>query len=194
MMKVAAVILTKNEEARIEECLQHLRPYINFIFVLDGDSEDKTVEIAEKYADKVMVMPFSGSFADDKNFARTQVPKDCEWILWVDADERFDKGFLQHLPDHILAVTAMPVPAVCFRFARCNLPDGKDFPDYQVRLIRNSRDIEWRGDVHEVPYFKPQGIPLDHIDSGMKGLAVITVDAFPIIHLPRREDEKRSWW
>ena len=193
-MKVACVVLTLNEEPRIRKCLKHLRPYVDYLLVLDGGSSDRTVEIAEKYADLVEVRPFSGSFAEEKNYARTLVPKDCGWILWCDADERFDNGFLRNIKENL--EEAEKHDQVCFRFPRINLPDGENWPDYQVRLIRNSRDIEWRGKVHEVPYFKPEDVPLDELDQGKreKKLGVSTAHGYPILHLPRREDERRDWW
>ncbi|MCW4048546.1 MAG: glycosyltransferase [Candidatus Bathyarchaeota archaeon] len=191
---MAAIILTKNEEPRIEECLKHLRPYVDYLLVLDGESTDDTVRIAREYADHVETRPLSGSFAEEKNYARTLVPKDCGWILWCDADERFDNGFLRNIKRNL--EFAEENQQVCFRFPRVNLPDGKDWPDFQVRLIRNSRDIEWRGRVHEVPYFKPENIPLDELDKDERErkLGVCTADGCSILHLPRREDERRSWW
>ena len=193
-IKVAAVILTKDEEPRIEECLRHIRPYVDYILVVDGGSKDKTAEIAEKYADKVVVKEFSGSFAEERNYARTLVPKDCLWILWVDADERFDKGFLENMKVQIEEAEKGHI--VCFRFPRINLPDGRDYPDYQVRLFRNSRDILWKGDVHEVPYLVKENVRLDQIDSAerRRRLGVATMDWFPILHLPRRKDIRRKWW
>lgn len=193
-MKLACFVMTLNEEPRIEGCLKHLRPCVDYLLVLDGVSEDRTVEIAKEYADHVEVKPFSGSFAEEKNYARTLVPKDCGWILCCDADERFDKGFLRNIKENL--EYAEKYDQVCFRFPRVNLPDGKDWPDYQVRLMRNSGDIEWRGKVHEVPYFKPEDVPLDKLDQEERGrrLGVSTADRYPILHLPRREDERREWW
>jgi len=193
MVKVAAIVLTKDEEARIEECLKHLRPYIDFVLVLDGESTDKTVEIAKKYADRVEVRPFSGSFAKEKNYARTLVPEDCSWILWVDADERFDTGLFHIIKNHPDLIEKLNG---CWRFPRCNLPGGKDWPDYQVRLMRNDGDIEWRGETHEVPYLKSENVPIDQLDREDRGkrFSVITADGYPIIHMPRREDERRAWW
>ena len=193
-LKVACIVLTRNEEPRIEGCLKHIRPYVDYLLVVDGESTDETVKIAKEYVDRVEVRPFSGSFAEEKNKARTLVPKDCEWILWCDADERLDNGFLRHIKENL--EYAEKIHQVCFRFPRVNLPDGRDWPDYQVRLIKNSRDIEWRGKVHEVPYFKPEDIPLDELDQEKRErkLGISTVDGFPILHLPRREDERREWW
>ena len=193
-MKVACVILTQTEKQRIEDCLKVIHPHVDWLLVLDGESTDGTVEIAEKYANKVEVKHFSGSFAEEKNHARTLVPKDCDWIIWADADERFDDGFLGKMKEFI--EEGEKKGGICFRLPRVNLPDGKNFPDYQVRLFKNSRDIEWRGKVHEVPYYVPYGCPLDQLDNPKWGkrAAVMTVLKYPIIHLPRREDERRGWW
>lgn len=193
-LKVAGIILAKNEEERVSECLEHLRPYIDYILVIvDSETTDKTVEIAKKYADRVVIRPFSGSFAEEKNYARTLIPKDCSWVLYIDVDERFDLGLLREIKNHLQS--AEDSFSICFRFPRLNLPDGNSFPDYQVRLIKNSRDIEWRGKVHEVPYLKTENLPLDQLDSESRErkLFVVTADWCPIIHLPRK-GEKRSWW
>jgi len=193
-MKVACVVLTLNEEPRIEGCLKHLRPHVDYLLVMDGVSSDRTVEIAEEYADHVEMRPFSGSFAEERNYARTLVSKDCGWILWCDADERFDNGFLKNIRGNL--EDAANYDQVCFRFPRVNLPDGKDWPDYQVRLFKNSRDIEWRGKVHEVPYFKPEDVLLDELDQEERErvMGISTADGYPILHLSRREDERREWW
>ena len=197
-MKICAITLTKNEEDRIEDCLKHIRPYVDYILVIDGESEDKTVEITKKYADKVIVKPFSGSYAEERNCAHTLVPKDCDWLLHVDADERFDIGFLKKMKKVIQEVGELDQPlSICVRLPRVNLPDGKDYPDHQVRFFKNSKDIEWRGNVHEVPYLKSWNTPLDQTNNpkyGEKKFTVLLGDDYPIIHLPRREDEKRSWW
>lgn len=193
-LKLGCIVLTRNEEPRIEGCLKHIRPYVDYLLVVDGESTDETVEIAKGYADHVETRPFSGSFAEEKNYARTLVPKDYRWILWCDADERFDTGFLRLIKENL--EYADKHNQVCFRFPRVNLPNGRDWPDYQVRLIMNSRDIEWRGTVHEVPYFKPEDIPLDELDKEERErvMGISTVDGYPILHLPRREDERREWW
>ncbi len=205
-MKVACVVLTLNEEPRIRECLKHLRPYVDYLLVLDGGSSDKTIEIATEYANRVEFKEPSKmmGIAEDKNYARTLVPKDCGWILWVDADERFDNGFLRNIKVHLK--DAEKDHQVCFRFPRINLPDAKNWPDYQVRLIRNSKDIEFGGEVfsetdekdspQDVPFYIPENIPLDQMDRADrdKGLGVATVTTYPILHLPRRKDVRREWW
>jgi len=55
---VSIIITTLNEEHYIEDCLKSLKnqTYKNReIIVVDSESKDKTVEIARKYADKILV-------------------------------------------------------------------------------------------------------------------------------------------
>ena len=61
MGRISACILTKNEEKNIGRCLQNIAPYVDEIVIVDGFSEDKTVEIARKYTDKIYQKEFSGS-------------------------------------------------------------------------------------------------------------------------------------
>jgi glycosyltransferase involved in cell wall biosynthesis len=186
--------LSLNEEANIERVLKQFRPLVAFELVLDGGSTDRTVELAKTIADKVEYHAFSGSFATEKNYARTLVPKECSWILWTDADEIWDEGFLRNLQGRLEQANKDHV--ACFRFARINLPGGINYPDYQARLFLNSRDILWKGDFHEIPYLIKENIPLDHADEEMRQtkLGVCTINEYPIIHLRRRTDLSRIWW
>ena len=193
-IEVGCVLLTLNEQTRIEPSLNQFKKYVDYILVLDGESTDRTVEIARKIADRVEVHKFSGSFAEEKNYARTLVSKSCRWILWADADEIWDEGFLAGLQDNLQ--NAEKDHVACFRFARINLPDARNYPDYQVRLFLNSRDILWRGQLHEIPYLVNENIPLDSADKNERTtkLGVCTIDKYPLIHLPRRKDLSRIWW
>lgn len=176
---VSAIVLTKNEESRIADCLGLLKPYVDHILVLDGCSEDLTVEVARYYTDLIKVKPFSGSFAEERNYAQSLAPS--EWVLHVDADEIFNGVFLDKIKK---IISNHKVDS--FRFPRINLPDKKDFPDYQVRLMKKDK-VVWKRSLHEIPYSTNDDKPIDQV-------SVVTLDQYPIIHLKRREDEKREWW
>ena len=51
-MRLSAVVITLNEEDNIAECLRSLR-FVDEIIVVDSGSEDRTVEIASKFTDKI---------------------------------------------------------------------------------------------------------------------------------------------
>lgn len=84
---ISAIVLTYNEELNIENCLQGLCDWATEIFIVDSGSQDRTLEIAEKYKAKV----FSHSFkthAKQWNWAFQNLPIASEWILALDADQR----------------------------------------------------------------------------------------------------------
>ena len=56
MPKISAVINTRNEERNIRYCLETLQ-WCDEIIVVDMESEDKTVEIAKEYTDKIFNHP-----------------------------------------------------------------------------------------------------------------------------------------
>lgn len=181
-IKVASITLTLNEEARIEECLKHLRPYVDYIYVLDGWSEDRTVDIAKKYADFVEVKSFSGSFAEERNYAESRIPLGYEWVLHCDADERFDERFLKNMK----LIIAKNLNVLAFRFPRNNYGLKLNWPDYQVRLLRRNMCV-WKRGLHEIPFTVAEDRPVDEVSCE-------TLDDYPIIHLPRRKEIKREWW
>jgi len=81
--KVSVFIITKNEEANIERCLESVK-WSNEIVVVDSFSTDLTVELCKKYTDKVSQREFS-DFAEMKNNALSNTSN--EWVLSLDADE-----------------------------------------------------------------------------------------------------------
>lgn len=164
---VGAIVLAKNEEKRIQKCLEHLRPHVDFLAVFaDSSTTDRTIEIAKEIADVVMVRPFCGSFADERNRAQAMMP--TTWVLHVDADETFSPDFLKDMKK-IIAVYNVDG----FRFPRVN-PGKRDWPDYQVRLLRTSTAV-WKGKHCEVPWHKQKNKPVDQV-------SVRTLDQYPVVH------------
>jgi len=186
-IKIAAVVLTLDEEPNIKDCLKQLKPFVDHIVVVDGGSKDKTVEIARKYAHTVRVRERVGSIADERNYGWSLVPPETKWVLFVDADERFNLNFLRGMRELLSRIDAL-----AFRFPRANLPKLVRYPDWQVRLLKNDGQLEWRrwaGSLHDVPYSKELNVPVDRC-----GTACLTLIEYPIYHMLRREELNREWW
>lgn len=88
--KLAVVVLTKNAENKIENCLKSVHGWADEIVVVDGESTDNTLSICKKYTNQVFSRPFK-SFSDDRNFGAGQTQS--EWILQIDADEIIPSSF-----------------------------------------------------------------------------------------------------
>ena len=86
MKKIGVIIITKNEEKNIKECLDSVL-WADEIILVDDESSDKTVEIASKYSNvKIFTKKMDKGFAEQKNYALSKISS--EWVLNIDADER----------------------------------------------------------------------------------------------------------
>jgi glycosyltransferase involved in cell wall biosynthesis len=83
---VSACLVVRHEEAVIERCLDSVRGVVDeIVLVHDGECEDRTLEIAERYGCRIFVRPLVGHAEVATVFAYEQAR--CEWILSIDADE-----------------------------------------------------------------------------------------------------------
>src|SRR3989344_2475094 len=92
-MQLSALILAKNEQDMIEDCLSQLS-FADEIIVCDQNSSDKTVEIARKYTNKVLSSNF-WQFDKNRNLLLSQAKGD--WVLYVDCDERLTSQLISEI-------------------------------------------------------------------------------------------------
>ncbi|MDO8469632.1 MAG: glycosyltransferase family 2 protein [bacterium] len=83
---VAVVVLTRDEEANIARCLEHVVGWADEVVVLDSGSIDRTAAIAREAGATVVEHTFAG-FVEQRNWALRELPVRNEWVLFVDADE-----------------------------------------------------------------------------------------------------------
>lgn len=91
---ISAVILAKNEENNIIDCLEGLK-FVDEVIVIDDESSDRTVERAKSKGAKVVKHSLERNFAKQRNFALTLAKND--WVLYVDADERVSPELAQEI-------------------------------------------------------------------------------------------------
>ena len=83
---VSLVVPCKNEEANIERCLDSV-PWVGEAFVVDSQSSDRTVEIAEELGAQAVQFDYQGGWPKKKNWALENLPFSNDWVLILDADE-----------------------------------------------------------------------------------------------------------
>lgn len=94
-MKLAAILRIKNQILTIDECLTKLSEIADDIIIVDGESTDGTAEAYTKYPKIKKVITLAGfDEGRDKNLLLNEARKlNPDWILWIDADEVFEKHF-----------------------------------------------------------------------------------------------------
>lgn len=83
-MKLVAIVLTKNSESLLRQCLESLS-FADQILVLDDLSTDNTKQIAEACGAKVITRAMNGDFGEQRRFGIDAAKGD--WILFIDSDE-----------------------------------------------------------------------------------------------------------
>jgi glycosyltransferase involved in cell wall biosynthesis len=85
---LSVLVTTRNEEANVERCLRSVHGFADQVFVLDSESTDRTVEIAEAYAevhalayDHTRIIPWIFQWGLDN------LPLRNDWVLILEADQ-----------------------------------------------------------------------------------------------------------
>lgn len=142
MDSLSVVIITFNEAARIERCLESVRSVADEIIVLDSGSSDGTLQIAEKWGAKTFYSPFAG-YIEQKNKALTHASN--KYVLSLDADEALSPELIESIrkakAQFAFDVYSMNrCTAYCGRFIR----HGSWYPDRKTRLF-NKEKACWGG-------------------------------------------------
>jgi len=83
-MAISAVVLTHNDEETLGRTLESLA-WCDELVVVDDQSQDGTVALAQASGARVFSRPVNGDFAQQRNFG---LSKACgDWVLFVDSDE-----------------------------------------------------------------------------------------------------------
>ncbi|HBB33592.1 MAG TPA: glycosyltransferase [Cyanobacteria bacterium UBA8803] len=176
---VSVLIPAKNEEANLPACLTSLAR-ADEIFIVDSQSEDRSLEIAESYGATVVQFHFNGRWPKKKNWSLENLSFRNEWVLIVDCDERIPPA----LWDEIAIAIENPNYDGYYINRRVYflgkwIRHGGKYPDWNLRLFKHKKgryenlgteEIPNTGDneVHEhvilgghVGYLKSD---MDHID------------------------------
>jgi glycosyltransferase involved in cell wall biosynthesis len=140
MSRLSAALIVRDESKFIEGCLDSLIGRADEIVLVDTGSSDDTVEKARRFPVKLYHFPWGGDFSAARNFALEQAS--CDWILYIDADERFG------VPDSTVLRATLSDPetvAWSLRF----VPRVDWTPYAELRLFRNDPRIRFQGLIHE---------------------------------------------
>jgi glycosyltransferase involved in cell wall biosynthesis len=146
-MKITAVVITKNEEKNIKECIKTLE-FFDEILVIDDESRDNTIAIINDFKDqriKILEHQLNDNFAAQRNFGLENASND--YVFFVDADERITKALEEEL-------SLLDDSFDGYLIKRSDLIWGKELKFGEtgnMNLLRlgNRNKGRWSGKVHE---------------------------------------------
>lgn len=123
MVDATAIILTKNEEKNIVDCLQSMNGFAKRCVVIDCGSTDDTVKLARENGADVYFHEFE-YYAKQFNWGIDNCDIDTEWIIRLDADERFPPELCCEIEDLIernrdTQMNGITIEADLFFLGRC---------------------------------------------------------------------------
>lgn len=164
---ITVIILSKNEEENIVDCLESVS-FCDEVIVIDDNSIDRTSEIAKKRGAKVITRKLDHNFSEQRNFALSQASH--EWVLFIDADERVSAALAKEIKNAVMneSIDGYFLKRVDRLFGKV-LFHGELLNKKFIRLARKNSGI-WKGMVHETWDIKGE----------------ITTLQNPILHLPHQ--------
>lgn len=152
-VNISVVILAKNEETRIEDCIESVRFWAGEIIVVDDESTDNTVRIAESLGAKVLTkkMEIEGRH---RNWAYAKANN--QWVLSLDADERLTEGLKKEIESTVASnpgENAFTIPRKNF-IGDYWMRWGGMYPSAQLKLFRKDK-FKWEeAEVHPRAYLE----------------------------------------
>ena len=144
---ISAILIAKDEQHNIAECLETLA-FCDEIVLVDSGSSDETAEIAESLGAKVHRAADWQGFGIQKQRALDLAT--CDWVLSIDADERVSAA----LRREIEAAIRVPGPSAYLInrlswFLGRPMRHGGWYPDRVLRLARRDKARFTPAAVHE---------------------------------------------
>ncbi len=148
-IKLSVALATYNEEENIVDCLESVKDVGDEIVVVDGNSQDRTAELAKINGAKVIKTENKKMFHINKNLAI----KTCrgEWILLLDADERVTPDLAKEIKNIIHGKSTNDGYWVNRKnwFLGGFLTKGGAYPDSVIRLFKKGKGHLPQISVHE---------------------------------------------
>lgn len=133
---LSAIVITRNEAHNLHDCLQSMHGLVDEIIVVDSQSTDNTVAIAQQHGAKVSQPADWPGFGPQKNRALDLAT--CDWVFSIDADERVTPELAAEIKNLLQSGDAN----AAYKMPRLSSYCGKFIhhagwqPDYVLRLFK----------------------------------------------------------
>ncbi len=163
---ISLCMIVKNEENVLDVCLSRVKDYVDEIVIVDTGSTDNTINIAEKYTDKIYHFEWCDDYSAPRNYANQFAT--CEYILNLDADElvleysffdKFQKSDREYFSSHILNCKFEQDKSYDFDYYYMNMV--VQFENSRVILYKNNTGFHYEGIIHEYIVNRDGEKPID---------------------------------
>ncbi len=156
MAKIALGIICKDdtEAEDLDKALATVAPHVDGIFITGTHKPQQRIKkICKKYKANLSYFEWQKDFAKARNFNFKQIPKDYDWIFWMDCDDRVVGA--ETFRDAIKKADEVNCKSIFARYLyQVELDEQGRIRNILIehlreRLIKNDDSHEWVGAVHE---------------------------------------------
>tara|TARA_R100001244_G_scaffold25113_4_gene25563 strand:+ start:20703 stop:23138 length:2436 start_codon:yes stop_codon:yes gene_type:complete len=140
---VSLCMIVKNEEKNILDCLATVKNYPNEVIIVDTGSTDNTIKLATAAGADVYVSDHFDEFTEFEDFHFAKARNESlakatgDWVIWMDADDRFEGPEKLDLPADLDGW-------------HVGIQYG-DMRFQHARMFRNGWGVHFKGAIHEYP-------------------------------------------
>lgn len=203
-MKLALALIVKPDDAEailLRRCLESVAEHVDGIFITQaGKAPNKNVsKVIQDFNGVESFWKWNDSFADARNHNFSQVPKEYDYILWLDADDVIRGA--EKIKETVEANQIVDVFSLWYLYA---FDEWKNpvVVHHKSRIIRNDGCVKWVGNLHE-DFGENRRTTQKHIE-GIEVLHLTNIDRIATAkvrnervakaHLKAYPDDPRSFW
>lgn len=157
VITISLCMIIKDEEDVLDRCLQSVCDLVDEINIVDTGSKDKSIEIANKYTNRVFHFPWNNSFADARNESFKHATKD--YIFYMDADDVLLKSDRENFKQMKETLDPSTDAVSMYYHAGVDEFNNVTLKYRRNRLVKRARNFIWKGKCHN--YLEVSGKILD---------------------------------
>ena len=149
MITLSLCMIVKNEEEVLERCLNSCKDLFDEIVIVDTGSTDKTIEIAKKFATKILNFEWCDDFSKARNYGILN--SSCNYFMWLDADDVITKENYEKLKKLKKNLEKTSPNCVFLKYnTGFDENNNANFSFFRERILKNNKQNLFIDPVHEV--------------------------------------------
>ena len=180
------IVKDDTEESVLIRALQSVYKYVDAIYITGTKEPQKRIKkVCKKFGAHYSFFPWVKDFSAARNFAMSQVPKEYEWLLWMDTDDVVIGA--ENFRDAIEKAEQMKMKAIFARYLyQVELDEKGNIKQILIehlreRIIRNDGSFKWVAPIHETLI---EQVPTGKFD----------YQGFQVVHLITGDEMVNSMW
>lgn len=130
--RISGFVISYNRADLIATCLRSIR-FVDDLVVVDKSSTDATRAIAERYADRVIIVPWSPTVEESRAAALARCRHD--WVVFLDDDELLSPEAIMFLHRRRFTADAYELPLKHYVLGQFD-PNAYYWPEHHLRVFR----------------------------------------------------------